>query len=59
MRKMEIIATIEGALEYSRFTNASFGRSEEKTVEVKELTKLYRETWIIPKLERALELLKK
>lgn len=58
MKKLKAIEEIKRAIEYARFTNASFG-TEAYTNEIKEATKLYRESWIIGSLERALELLNK
>lgn len=51
MKKKVVIGLVEEALKNASFENAAF------SVEIKEQTKLYRETWIIAPLEQALELL--
>lgn len=51
MRLMEVRRKIADALEAARMTQADFGADTEF---IKERTKLFRETWIIPELESVL-----
>jgi hypothetical protein len=66
MRKQKIINDLKDAIENAKFENASFGDptlnrvrdfpefEKDVTPWIKERTRLFRETWIIPFLESAL-----
>ncbi len=58
MRKKEVIENLEYALNAAMMSGAFF-KSEKITEQIKEATRLYRETWIIHPLKLALEELKR
>lgn len=46
-----ILARLKEARRVATFDNASFGDFGNKTDEVRELTRLYRESWLLPELD--------
>lgn len=68
MRKRDILKNLEEALEATRMEKAGFGdicsnktvtlEESEVTDFIRERTLLYRRTWIIYRLERAIEIIK-
>lgn len=57
MKVREIEKLLNEALEASKMENVSFTFNPKDTEHIVETTKLYRETWIIWKIRRAIELL--
>lgn len=49
---------IRNAAKSATFENASFGMDKVETQKVKDLTKIYRQTWIIDPLQKAIMKLK-
>jgi hypothetical protein len=58
MKKIQILKLLYEAREAATYGNASFGNKGEDFF-IKEKTKLHRETWIIPQITEAIELIKK
>lgn len=58
MKTKAAIKVLEDAIKAATFESASFSFDRAKNQEIKEMTRLYRETWIIPGLKAVLAELK-
>lgn len=58
MKTKKIITLLEDARKAATFETAGFSYDKDLDKKVKDLTSLYRDTWIIHPLDRALALLK-
>lgn len=59
MKRTRLLYLLEDARKAAEMALASFGNFGDKTEEVKELTRLYRDSWLIAPLDEAIEIVRK